>query len=128
MGLIEKYGSGIGRIVNYFKSEGLPVPEFRNISDGFQVTVFARKQLVSTEKVGVKVGVKVGEKVGEKITENQQMILFHIDENQHINALELASIIGISKRKIEENLSKLKAKGLIERIGPDKGGYWKVNR
>jgi ATP-dependent DNA helicase RecG len=41
MGLIEKYGSGIQRILNYFSVAGLPVPEFRNISDGFMVTVFS---------------------------------------------------------------------------------------
>jgi len=35
----------------------------------------------------------------------------------------LAIIVGISKRKIEENLSKLEAKDLIERIGSDEGGY-----
>jgi len=40
LSLIEKYGSGIQRIVNYFKAENLPVPEFKNISDGFMVTVF----------------------------------------------------------------------------------------
>ena len=31
LGLIEKYGSGIRRIVDYFKAENLPKPEFRNI-------------------------------------------------------------------------------------------------
>ena len=66
------------------------------------------------------------EKVGEKLTENQQKILIAITENPHIAAPELAIIVGISKRKTEDNISKLKAKNLIERIGPDKGGYWKV--
>jgi ATP-dependent DNA helicase RecG len=35
-------------------------------------------------------------------------------------------IIGISLRKIKENISKLKDKGLLERVGPDKGGHWKI--
>lgn len=39
LGLIEKYGSGIQRIINYFKEEQLPTPELQNISDGFMVTV-----------------------------------------------------------------------------------------
>lgn len=42
LGLIEKYGSGIRRIVDYFKAENLPVPEFRNISEGFMVTIFEK--------------------------------------------------------------------------------------
>ena len=42
LGLIEKYGSGIRRIFDYFKTENLPAPEFRNISDGFMVTIFGK--------------------------------------------------------------------------------------
>jgi ATP-dependent DNA helicase RecG len=33
---------------------------------------------------------------------------------------------GLTRRGIEWNLSMLKTKGLIERIGPDNGGYWKI--
>ena len=46
--------------------------------------------------------------------------------NPTISAKELSRIIGISQRKIEENIKKLKKKEIIKRIGPDKGGYWKV--
>jgi len=35
--------------------------------------------------------------------------------------------VKISERKIKENISKLKENGLLERVGPNKGGYWKVN-
>jgi ATP-dependent DNA helicase RecG len=34
--------------------------------------------------------------------------------------------LTVSTTAIENNISKLKAKGLLERIGPDKGGYWKI--
>lgn len=33
-----------------------------------------------------------------------------------------ALIVGISKRKIEENISKLKFKVILKRVSPDKGG------
>ena len=39
---------------------------------------------------------------------------------------ELAEKIGISAKAIEKHLANLKADGRIERIGPAKGGYWKV--
>jgi len=39
---------------------------------------------------------------------------------------ELANKIGISKRKVLDNINKLKKMGLLERIGPAKGGSWKV--
>jgi ATP-dependent DNA helicase RecG len=52
--------------------------------------------------------------------------LSSITQNPHITIEELVSVIGIAASKIKENISKLKKKGLIERIGADKGGYWKV--
>jgi len=36
------------------------------------------------------------------------------------------STFGISKRKVENNFSKLKAKSLLERVGHARGGHWKV--
>lgn len=40
VGLVEKYGSGIRRIVEGFVEYGLPAPKFQEISDGFMVTVY----------------------------------------------------------------------------------------
>ena len=119
LGLIEKYGSGIRRILNYFKEDDLPVPEFRNISDGFMVTIFGKKIESVVEKVV--------EKVVENITDNQKLIIEAIKKNQFISAREIASQVGISQRKIQENISKLKEMGILKRIGPAKGGRWEVN-
>jgi ATP-dependent DNA helicase RecG len=76
----------------------------------------------SDEKVTVN-----NEKVTEKVTKNQLIILDNIIQNPYITSDELAEIAGISLRKIQENISKLKNKGLLEHIGPDKGGSWKIN-
>lgn len=119
IGLIEKYGSGIRRIIDYFVQEKLPIPEFRNISEGFMVTVF------TTEKTW-KVTDKVTNKVTNKVTDNQALIIRFIDENPGISTNQLSDKIGISQRKIKENISKLKSAGLIKRIGPAKGGHWQI--
>jgi ATP-dependent DNA helicase RecG len=34
--------------------------------------------------------------------------------------------IGISPRKVEENLAKLKKTNIIQRIGSAKGGHWQI--
>ncbi|MFA6806416.1 MAG: hypothetical protein WCR29_03265 [Bacteroidales bacterium] len=39
---------------------------------------------------------------------------------------EIGEIVGLSIRGIEWNMKQLKKQGLIERIGPTKGGYWQV--
>ena len=61
-----------------------------------------------------------------KITENQRRIMEAIFENQYATHEKLSEIVGISARKIRENIAKLKTQGLLERVGPNKGGYWKI--
>ncbi|KAA6306238.1 hypothetical protein EZS27_042107, partial [termite gut metagenome] len=70
---------------------------------------------------------RVTEKGAERVTEKQQLILDNIAKNPYITSNELAVRIGISAVKVRVNLSKLKDKGLVERIGGDRGGYWKIN-
>ena len=43
-----------------------------------------------------------------------------------ITIAALARSVGITDRAIKKQIEKLKAKGQIWRIGPDKGGHWEV--
>jgi ATP-dependent DNA helicase RecG len=47
-------------------------------------------------------------------------------EDQELSIERLAKKLGITVRSIERNISGLKEKGLLERIGPDRTGYWKI--
>jgi len=73
-----------------------------------------------------KVTDRVTEKVTDRVTENQSLILKGMKENKQITSKKLAEIVGISERKIKGNIKLLKNKGLLNRIGPDRGGYWEV--
>jgi ATP-dependent DNA helicase RecG len=66
----------------------------------------------------------IGEKVGEKLTLNQEAIAREIIKDPRISAKALAAIVGISSRKVEENIKKLREQGRLIRIGPAKGGHW----
>ncbi|WP_434658237.1 Fic family protein [Sulfurimonas sp. NW9] len=72
----------------------------------------------------VKVGKEVGNKVGN-LTENQMMIVEMMKVNSKVSAKLLAEEVGISVRKIEENVAKLKKLGIIERVGGTRG-HWEV--
>ncbi len=80
--------------------------------------------LEAIEKVGNEVGSKVGNIIGN-LTENQQTIINSMQSNPKVSAAMLAEIVGISKRKVEENVAKLKKLGLIARVGGTRG-YWEV--
>lgn len=70
------------------------------------------------------VGNKIGNRVGN-FTDNQQIILEQIKLNNKISASKLSDIVGISKRKIEENLAKLKEQSVLQRVGGTRG-YWVI--
>ena len=62
-------------------------------------------------------------KATEKTTEK---IIKAIQNNPYITHRDLAEILGLSEDGIYYNIKKLKQKGLLRRIGPDKGGHWEV--
>jgi len=90
-------------------------------SDG-ESTLFIEFALQSILEAIDTVGNKVGNKVGN-LTDNQQMIIKQIQLNNKISASKISDIVGISKRKIEENLAKLKEQGVLKRVGGTRG-HW----
>ena len=71
---------------------------------------------------------KVGRRLVARLAETQRKILKLMRANPHISKRELAAGIEISTTAIDKNIASLKAKGLLRRIGPDKGGHWEVVR
>jgi len=89
------------------------VVEFKEIGGGFMVTVSYSEQKTNT----------VPENVPEK---RQNSIIDLMKNNSEISMLELSEILNVNHKTIKRDIEKLKAKGLIERIGSNKGGYWKI--
>ena len=63
--------------------------------------------------------------VGKK-QKSREKILQLLKDNPNYSARKLAAVIGITPKAVEKHLAKLKAEGLIQREGPDKGGSWIV--
>jgi len=112
---IEKWGSGLRRIKEACDADAVPV-RFEVLKYGFSV-VFDRN--IAANK-------GVVEKGAEKVGENERRILELITENRHITYKELSLNIGIAEKNIYTNIEKLKEKGLLRRVGPDKGGHWEI--
>lgn len=69
----------------------------------------------------------IGETTVEKVKlSTADRIVSLIKDNPRHSAKSLADAIGISAKGIEKQLAKLKAQGVIRRVGPDKGGIWEV--
>ena len=60
------------------------------------------------------------------LNDNQKEIFSLIRENPHINYDKLAEKTNHSRATIKRIIKQLKQETMIERIGSDKTGYWKV--
>lgn len=50
-----------------------------------------------------------------------------IKQNQRITAIEISQHLKVSLSTVRRRIKTLKAQGLLERIGSDKTGYWKIS-
>jgi len=63
------------------------------------------------------------------VTENRlELILKEIKNNPTISFDELSEQLHVVRMTIYRDIEKLKRKGLIIRVGPDKGGHWEVKK
>lgn len=121
LGEIEKYGSGVSRVIGLFQEAGLPAPTIEEICDGIRVTV-RKAGAKDTEKDTEKDTVKDT----EKVTENQRKILSTITSDPQASQEQIARTVGINRANVAKNLKKLVEMGLVKRVGPDKGGHREV--
>lgn len=130
-GIIERYGSGIGRIITDFKEHGLAAPEFAEVGNSFLVTVYKKRitgfiqgapaeSEAKTKETGL-----VGGLVGV-LAESQKKIYEAMLANPSVSKTELAKLLGISATAVDKNISVLKRKALVRRVGPGTGGHWEV--
>ncbi len=105
---IEKWGRGIKLIL----SKG-PDTMFSEVGTKF-ITTFKRKSYYE------------GKQVGETTQKTTQKIIEAITRKSDITQKELAAAIGITEDGVKYHITRLRKKGIIKRIGPDKGGHWEV--
>ena len=55
-----------------------------------------------------------------------EKIISLIKENVKITQEELSVKTGLNRRGVEWNLQQLKEKGILKRVGPDRGGHWEI--
>ena len=113
LGEIEKYGSGVSRVIELFRAAGLSVPKFEIVGSGLKVSVFARRTT---------------DKTTDKTTDNKtRQILEIIRERPSVTNKELAEIIGnITIDGIRYHINKMKKANVIARRNGKKEGYWEI--
>lgn len=62
----------------------------------------------------------------EEDLKSREKIIALLSNDNTLTMAAIARQIGITQKAVEKQIARLKADGIIKRIGPDKGGHWLV--
>lgn len=103
---VQEFGEGVDRIYREMSDAGLPDPEYKLNSFLLTATIWNG--------------------VTEKVTEKSARVIDLMINDPHITIAEIVDVIGTSRKTINNTIKQLKEQGIIERVGSDRKGYWKI--
>lgn len=134
IGLADELGSGMRNVYKYTKMYSGGEPQFLE-GDVFRITIPLTE--VATAKAGPGFIAPDGGAINGAISgaingainlsKNEQAVLAAISANPHVSRSDLILSLGIGKGTIDRAMKVLKEKGILQRIGSNKTGYWQVN-
>lgn len=116
---VETFGSGIRKIYTLCNEAGVAVSYINEETD-FTLE-FSRDDRNILPKNG-----EINGEINNRISEAELSLLSLLKESPTLTNIELAELTGKSERTISRLLAALKNKKLIQRMGSNKTGYWKV--
>jgi ATP-dependent DNA helicase RecG len=114
-GMIEAWGRGIEKIIKGCRRIDAPDPVFKEIGGDMSVEFLAPEDAIY----------RPGGQTDEPLNEP---VLTAIHNNPQATKEEITRITGLSRATVTRHLQQLRQDGIIERIGSDKTGYWKILR
>lgn len=112
-------GSGVKRAIHLW-----PKIKLENDRDALQFkAIITRNRLIKTVKFTENL---TAESSVKSLGKTEDKILKIMEDNPQISMADIAKAVGITASAVEKQIVKLKNINKLERIGPDKGGYWKV--
>ena len=123
-GYIESWGRGVEKICEALEKDGLPMPEYTVHPGDIMIKFTGPEDRII--RFSEKVTDRVTDRVTDKVTEKELKVLELLSEDPGYTMPQLAEIMSVSRKTITTYIKSLKEKGLIERIGSDRKGYWKI--
>ena len=125
MGIIEKWGTGLQRIVDLAKQEGLKEPVFENNDSFFRVILYrGKEEAAQTTDQTIQTTDQTIQTTDQTVQTTEQKIMNAIAEKPTITRKELAEKTGLSESGVKWQLDKLKKEQKILRAG----GHWVVKK
>ena len=129
-GDIESWGRGIEKVRAACAANDTEFPSF-NFEPGGLMVIFkgsVPEAESPSDQPGLADGLveRLGKGLGERLGENQKRILELMLQNPNVAIPDIAAAIGISTTAVENNIQKLKDKGVLTRVGSARSGHWEV--
>ena len=110
--------------VTFFLKNNIDKIETVNPTDELELDVKTLQKRLG-EKLGVKYSVIAF--LNEKLGENRLSLLFLLYFSPKITGQTIAKILDISTTSVDNHIKWFKEREVLERIGNDRNGYWKIN-
>lgn len=149
LGLMERRGSGMKKIINTYKHyehfAGYRTPDFTsnasefhvtlwnlNFEDGIIAKITSTGESLTQEFVkangerDVKEFVKESSKFTKEFVKASRQIYKSISQNSQVSVVQMAENMNLSTRQVQKYLKRLQELGKITRVGGRKMGEWKI--
>ena len=126
MKIIEKWGTGIPRILGECKEYGLKKPELIDFDGDFRVNMYRREEKSKTTQTTTQTTTQITTQTTIKLTKNDHEILQVIQNNPALSQKEIAMELGWTVDRVKYYLNKMKKQEAIRRIGSSHKGYWEL--
>ena len=132
--IIEKWGSGIPRIMDEMREYGLQEPEFIAFENDFRVNIY-RKTYNTTQrtqgstqgKTNTTQAISKKEKLDVKnLTETDKTIINTIINNPEMSQKQIADNLNWTVNKVKYYMKKFKQKNILKYEGTSQKGKWEI--
>ena len=122
---IEKAGTGIGRMKELMRNAGLKEPEFK-YDEFFEVTFLRPSYYDKNYGTYDLANKKEPNNYENQLSDIQKEIINIVIENPIITQSDIAEKLKMSRQSVSINIRELKDKNILERVGSNKKGFWKI--
>lgn len=120
---VKEFGEGVDRMCRELSAIGTKEPHYHLVAFIMKASVWANvlKEGQNTSTFDQK------RPESDQKSDQIKMILELIKENPYISRSEISRKTGLHESSVKRRLKMLVDKGIIQRIGSDKGGYWQIH-
>lgn len=126
MKIIEKWGTGIPKMIRECREYGLPEPKLIDFEGDFRVNTYRKSERGFGVNVKATQTHQTTQNDAMKLSEDDKAILALIHDRPTMTQKEYALELGWTVDRVKYYLRKMKTQQIIKRIGSSHNGYWEL--